>query len=72
MRGFQYPLQNDIKLPPGSKDLVALTLPSKNLTNFACEWDSVSGWMPAGAEPEGIDHGPLRCVEKHVTELLSA
>lgn len=47
MRGFQYPLQNNIKLPPGSKDLVALTLLSENLTSFAHEWDSVSGLVDA-------------------------
>lgn len=72
MRGFQYPLQNNIGLPPGSKDLVALTLLGKNLTDFAREWDSVSGWMPAGAQPEGIDHGASWRIEKHLSSLLSA
>src|SRR5690348_16193216 len=72
MRGFQYPLQNNIKLPPGSKDLVALTLPAEKTPDFAREWDSISGWMPAGAQPEGIDHGASWRIEKHLSGLLCA
>jgi hypothetical protein len=72
LRGFQYPLKNNIDLPPGSKDLVALKVLCEKVPNFSREWESVSGWIPADAQPEGIDHGPLWRVEKHVTELLSA
>jgi hypothetical protein len=71
MRGFEYP-QNHFGLPPGSKDLVALKVPRENAPDFGREWESISSWMPAGAHPEGIDHGASWRIEKHVTWLLRA
>jgi hypothetical protein len=40
--------------------------------DFRRQWDSISTWMPAGAQPEGIDNSKLEQLSKHITWLLTA
>ena len=72
MAGFVNYGQRGVQLPLGCKDLVDVLKRTREIVPDFSEWASISGWMPAGAQPEYIDQGSLGCIEKHVTRLLTA